>query len=80
MEDESETGQTMSVPDAGRRYLGLGRSASYRAADRGDLPTIGAGKKRRVPIRTMEAILDAVTAEALQKLSNRRAEANHPAN
>jgi hypothetical protein len=64
MSDELET---MSVPAAGRKYYGLGRSASYAAADRGDIPTITCGKVRRVPIRTMEALLNAVTTEALRR-------------
>ena len=32
--------RVLSVPEAGRRYFGLGRNASYRAAKRGDIPTI----------------------------------------
>lgn len=51
--------QTLSVPAAGRRYYGLGKNASYRAANRGDLITIKVGRLRRVPIRAMERKLDA---------------------
>jgi hypothetical protein len=50
--------QTMSVPDAGWKYLGLSKNASYEAAERGDIPTIKVGKLLRVPVRAMEQILD----------------------
>ena len=49
---------TLSVPDAGLQYFGLGRNASYAAAKRGDLPTIRLGKILRVPIRALEQMLD----------------------
>jgi hypothetical protein len=52
--------RTMSVPDAGRVYLGLGRNASYDAANRGDLPTIRVGGRRRVVIAAMERRLESV--------------------
>ena len=52
--------KTMSVPDAGRIYLGLGRNASYAAADRGDMPTIRVGGRRRVVIAAMERRLESV--------------------
>jgi hypothetical protein len=38
-------GPTMSVPDAGRYYFGLGKNASYAAAKRGDIPTVRLGPK-----------------------------------
>jgi excisionase family DNA binding protein len=50
--------QTMSVPEAGAKYLGLSKNASYEAAERGDIPTIKIGKLLRVPVRAMEQILD----------------------
>jgi len=47
--------KTMSVPEAGKRYFGLSRNASYRAADRGEIPTIRIGNKLlRVPVIQME--------------------------
>jgi len=52
---------TLSVPEAGRRYLGLGRNASYAAAASGQIPYIRVGKLLRVPVRAMEAMLDAAT-------------------
>ena len=38
----------LTVPDAGA-YIGLGRAASYAAAQRGDLPTIRIGRRVVVP-------------------------------
>jgi hypothetical protein len=52
---------TLSVPEAGKKYFGLGRNASYWAAERGDIPTIRVGKLLRVPVRAMERMLDSVT-------------------
>ena len=48
----------LSVPEAGRVYLNLGRNASYEAAHRGDIPTIKIGKLLRVPIKAMERKLN----------------------
>ena len=45
---------TMSVPAAGKRYLGLGRNASYEAAKRGDLPVVEVGRLKRVLVRVLE--------------------------
>lgn len=49
--------KTLTVPEAGRAYFGLGRNASYDAARRGEIPTIRIGKLLRVPIAAMEARL-----------------------
>jgi hypothetical protein len=54
----SDLPKTMSVPEAGKVYLGLSRNAAYAAASRGDIPTIKIGKLLKVPIRAMEQILD----------------------
>jgi Helix-turn-helix domain len=52
---------TLSVPEAGRRYFGLSRNASYAAARAGEIPTMRIGKKLlRVPVRALERMLDAV--------------------
>jgi excisionase family DNA binding protein len=48
----------ISVPEAGRR-LGIGRSAAYQAAARGELPCIRIGGLLRVPVRALERKLDA---------------------
>lgn len=50
-----EVEQTISVPEAGRRYFGLSRNGSYEAAKRGDIPTVSVGRLKRVPVRAMEA-------------------------
>jgi Helix-turn-helix domain len=49
---------TITVPEAGKRYFGLSRNASYDAAARGDLPVIKIGRLIRVPIRALEKMLD----------------------
>jgi len=53
--------KTMSIPEAGSLYLGLGRHSSYVAAKRGDIPTIRVGKLLRVPVIAMERKLNEVT-------------------
>ena len=57
MEPQSKT---ISVPQAGRTYLGIGRDASYDAARRGDIPVIRIGRLLRVPVVAMERMLDRV--------------------
>jgi excisionase family DNA binding protein len=49
---------TISVIEAGRKYLGLGKHASYRAAARGEIPAIRIGGIMRVPVAAMERLLD----------------------
>jgi len=58
MSEEKTSPLTLSVPEAGSRYFGLRRRASYAAAERGELPTIRIGRRLRVPIRALEAMLD----------------------
>jgi hypothetical protein len=53
-----DTPLTMTVPEAGAKYYGLGRFGSYAAAQRGDIPTIRVGRLLRVPVRAMERKLD----------------------
>ena len=50
--------KTMTVPDAGKLYYGLGRNAAYAAAVRGDIPTIKIGRLLRVPVAAMERRLE----------------------
>ncbi len=50
--------RTISVPEAGRRYFGLGKNGSYAAALRGDIVTIRVGRLLRVPIAAMERKLE----------------------
>lgn len=49
---------TLTVPEAGR-CLGLGRNASYAAAQRGELPVIRIGGRLFVPIAAMDKMLAA---------------------
>jgi hypothetical protein len=48
------TPKTMSVPEAGRIYYGVGRDASYQAAKTGQIIVIEVGKYKRVPIAAMD--------------------------
>lgn len=50
--------KTLSVPQAGKLYFDMGRSASYDAAHRGQIPVIRIGKLLRVPILALERMLD----------------------
>ncbi len=50
--------KTISVPEAGRLYYGIGRDASYQAAKTGQIPVIRIGKLLRVPIVAMERKLE----------------------
>jgi hypothetical protein len=50
--------KTISVPEAGRRYFGLGRNASYGAVSRREIPSIRIGGRIRVPIAALEKMLD----------------------
>jgi hypothetical protein len=54
----TDTRLTIPVPEAGQKYFGLSRNASYAAAARGDIPTIKIGKLLRVPVRALEQMLD----------------------
>ena len=56
--------QTMTVPEAGKRYFHLSRNASYAAAARGDIPTIKIGKLLRVPVRALEEMLNAASRQS----------------
>jgi hypothetical protein len=52
------TVKTMTIPEAGAHYYGLGRGGSYNAAKRGDLALIGKGKHKRVSVPAMERMLE----------------------
>jgi excisionase family DNA binding protein len=45
---ETATNLTYSIPEAGA-MAGLSRNGSYDAADRGEIPAIRFGRKKRVP-------------------------------
>jgi excisionase family DNA binding protein len=51
---------TMTVPEAGKKYFDLSRDGAYRAAERGEIPTIRIGRLLRVPVRALERMLDGV--------------------
>ena len=55
-----EAPKTMSVPAAGRKYLGVGKNTAYAAARSGQIPTIRIGRLLRVPIAAMERLLERV--------------------
>jgi excisionase family DNA binding protein len=48
---------TYSVPKAGA-LLGLGQAASYKAAERGDIPIIQIGRLKRVPKLALHQMLE----------------------
>jgi hypothetical protein len=54
----NENKKTLSVPEAGRIYFGLGRNASYAAAKRGEIPTLKFGSRLRVPVMACERMLE----------------------
>jgi hypothetical protein len=69
---------TLSVPQWGRLAFEISENPAYAAADRGDIPTIEMGGKRRVPVRVAlrqlagddPAVLEAVTEDLRAKLKN----------
>ena len=73
---ESALPITMSIPQFGRIVFEIGENSSYAAAERGDIPTIVIGCRKRVPVRVAlrrlagddPSMLERVTADFLQKL------------
>jgi hypothetical protein len=61
MTDEKDW--TMPVPVAGKKYYGLGRSASYQAAATGELPVVRIGGKVLAVVRAIEARLSQAGAK-----------------
>lgn len=53
----------MSVPEAGKKYFGLSRNASYDAAARGEIPTIKIGRLLKVPIVALDRMLEKAGAD-----------------
>jgi Helix-turn-helix domain len=49
---------TISVPEAGKKYFGLSRNASYEAAARGEIPTIKIGRLLKVPVVALDRMLE----------------------
>src|SRR5262249_22882899 len=50
--------KTLAVPEAGRKYFGLGRNASYAAAARGDIPVVRIGRLLRASVAALDRMLD----------------------
>ena len=67
MTNDPNTCKTMSVPEWGKQYLGLGRNAAYDAVKRGDIPTIRIGRKIRVPVIAAEKMLENAAAVAVNQ-------------
>jgi hypothetical protein len=63
---------TISIPEAGRLYYGLGRNGSYAAAKRGDIPAVKVGKRYRVPIRAMDRKIEVVDEGSVPFRSQKR--------
>jgi hypothetical protein len=59
---------TMSIPEGGWKYFGIGRMASYAAAKRGDLEVMEVGGLKRVITAAMDAKMARLTDVALEKL------------
>ena len=53
-----EAPKTLTVPEAGKRYFGLAKNASYEAARRGDLPVIRIGHLLRVSVVALDRMLE----------------------
>ena len=53
-----ENPPVMTIPDAGKIYFDVGRSASYEAARRGEIPTVRIGRKLFVPVVAIERMLE----------------------
>ncbi len=53
---EALAGLTVPVPVAGKA-LGLGKNAAYRAAKRGEIPTVKIGGAIRVPTAALRRLL-----------------------
>lgn len=54
---------TLSVPEAASRYFGIrSKAAAYQAAHAGQIPTLRIGRLLRVPVRSLERMLDSVSS------------------
>lgn len=58
--DDTPEPATMTV-SAAAALLGISRSAGYRAADRGELPTIRVGRRLLVPVAKLYVLLGLTT-------------------
>ena len=55
--------KTLSVPEAGEIYFGMSKQASYEAVKRGVIPVIRLGRSLRVPVKALDAMLDAAAKQ-----------------
>ena len=56
MSTEGDERKTLTVEEAAR-YLGIGRSATYDAINRGDIPVLKIGRRFLVPAVALEKML-----------------------
>jgi hypothetical protein len=68
--DPAPDRKTMSVPEAGRFYFGLGVTASYQAAARGEIPTIRIGGRVLAVVAGLEKMLAEACAAAAPPLAD----------
>jgi hypothetical protein len=72
---------TVSVPQFGKLVFDIGENSSYAAAERGDIPTIEMGGKKRVPVRVAlrrlagddAVVLESLTRDFVSKLGSKAA-------
>ena len=55
--EEALSRPTISVPEAGKLFFGIGRNSAYDAARRGDFETIKIGDRIVVPVAPLAAKL-----------------------
>jgi hypothetical protein len=65
---KDEECNTLDIPTAGKRYWGLSQNGSYVAAQRGDIPTIKIGGRKRVPVIACERMLEEAAKIALERM------------
>jgi hypothetical protein len=73
-----ETPRTISVPEAGKQYFGLGRNASYDAAKRGEIPVIRIGGRLRAIVAALEKMVSANDAEQPHRRKFESGRVPHP--
>jgi len=56
--------QTLTPVEAGK-VLGVGRNVAYRLIHEGTIPALRLGKKLRVPVAALEALLQNPTGKAV---------------
>ena len=56
---EHDSTWTMPVPDAGKKYFNLGRSASFATAKRGEIPTMRFAHRLVAVVPAIERMLQA---------------------